>query len=142
MGKFNFFEGVIQGNKVRIEHQFKIARCRKLKALFERSRESQEKKKKKLAKLKALFERSRSKNKEDREVGEEEKKKKIAKLKALSERIQSQMQLQRFAILWCRWQKWHSQVTVAKVAQPGHSQVLGRRRIFLCRTSGSLNGPA
>ena len=93
MGKFDFFEGVIQGRKVRIEHQLNIARSRKLKALFEGSQE---------------------KNKEDREVGEEEKKKKRAKLKALFERSQSQMHLRRLAISWCRWQKWHSQVTAAK----------------------------
>ena len=122
MGKFDFFEGVIQGYKVRIEHELKIARLRKLKTLFERSQEKtkkhrevgEEEKKKKLAKLKALFERSRSKNKEDREVGEEEKKKKRAKLKALFERSQSQMHLRRTAISWCRWQKWHSQGTAAK----------------------------
>ena len=116
MGKFDFFEGVIQGYKVRIEHQLKIARLRKLKALFEKSQEKnkehrevgEEEKKKKLAKLKALFERSRSKNKEDREVGEEEKKKKRAKLKALFERSQCNMHLRRTAISWRRWQRWHS----------------------------------
>ena len=116
MGKFDFFEGVIQGYKVRIEEQLKISRNRKLKALFERSQEkskkhrevSEEEKKKKLAKLKALFERSRSKNKEVREAGAEEKKKKLARLKALFERSQSQMHLRRTAILWRRWQNWHS----------------------------------
>ena len=122
MGKFDFFEGVIQGYKVRIDHELKVSRLRKLKTLFERSQKKnrdhrevgEEEKKKKLAKLKALFERSRSKNKEDREVGEEEKKKKRAKLKALFERSQSQMHLRRIAISWCRWQKWHSQGTAVK----------------------------